>query len=227
MKEHAMQANAYQRFADDLRLGHAALRRNLPTLAAHAADTPDERERLLDLADVFTRFLYRHHEAEDRFLFPALAAHTAGKSVDVAFLEARSAEHHEVHRLLDAWTAEIKHSRSSDDKPISGSRRFAGELAPLLSPHLDAEEQALVPMTLAEMLPEKEMHETLEAAAKHIGLHGGADVVMLLVHSLDESERQILREQTSWVFQKILVDLVFDLKFARLASLTPFPSVTL
>ena len=227
MVEPSRSSDVYQQFADDLRMGHTALRRNLATLSSRDARTPQERERLLDLAAVYTAFLYRHHEAEDHFLFRALADHTAGRSSDAAFLEARVAEHRQVHLLLDAWTAEIARSKATVARPLDGSHRFALELGPLLVPHLDAEERALDRESLALMLPEEVMRQTLEDSAKHIGRVGGADVVMLLVHSLDEQERETLREQTSWVFQKVFVDTIFEWKFAGLAPFAPFPEAKL
>ena len=47
------------------------------------------------------RFLLGHHDAEGQVLFPGLRRLGRLKSADVAFLDARDREHHELHALCE------------------------------------------------------------------------------------------------------------------------------
>jgi hypothetical protein len=96
----------------------------------------------------FCQTLLDHHKAEDRFFFPAFRAGRL-RSSDLAFLDARNAEHRDIHRLC----LEL---REAGARQLAGWRlavaRLAGELAVLSAPHFAAEEAALTPQHLPALI---------------------------------------------------------------------------
>ncbi len=124
-------------------LVHRALRRDLVLLrsAARAAVEPDVgqvgwvRERWR----TFRAVLDDHHAAEDARLFPALRA--AEPSL-AAVLDELDAQHAGLDALLDRVGAAV------DALPADGAAAALDELAAVLVPHLDLEEEHLVPVML-------------------------------------------------------------------------------
>lgn len=96
-------------------------------------------------------FLLAHHEMESRGLFPGLRTHGHLRSTDVACLDARDAEHHDIHRLTEELlaTTNALHPHSAT---IASQAR---SLMALLEPHTREEENALAPARLREMISEE------------------------------------------------------------------------
>jgi hemerythrin-like domain-containing protein len=116
---------------------------------ANDSNVTDERIAALCLN------LLNHHKAEDAFFFPAFRAAGRLRSSDVAFLDARDAEHHEVHRLcLELREVGQAHQRGAVAPRVwrATVRRVCTELAAISAPHFDIEESTLTPTHVATLI---------------------------------------------------------------------------
>jgi hypothetical protein len=110
-------------------------------------------DRLSRRVDEYTDRLLRHHRAEDEFVFPAFRAAGRLRSSDVAFLDARDAEHRDVHRLC----VEL---RSIGFVAIGGDQkllRLGRELEAMTRPHYELEESVLTVAHLKTLMTEREV----------------------------------------------------------------------
>jgi hypothetical protein len=124
---------------------HRELREGAAQIAAAAGATDDRMVQSLIAG--FCQTLLDHHKSEDRFFFPAFRAGGRLRSSDVAFLDARDAEHRDIHRLC----LELR------DGPRTGGWRTAAagiarELAALSAPHFAVEEATLTPRHLPALI---------------------------------------------------------------------------
>src|SRR4051812_46557737 len=91
----------YEQYALGLELSHRALERNLDRFVELADGGEPAPPDLGAFVALFGEFLSAHHDGEDRFLFPALRRHAAGRSTDAAHLDRWDAEHRTIIRLAD------------------------------------------------------------------------------------------------------------------------------
>ncbi len=118
----------------------------------------------------FCSELENHHHAEAAFIFPAFRAAGRLRSFDVAFLDARDAEHVDIHRLcLEMRDASRAHRRDvlSTKAWRASLLRLGGELQYLSLPHFAIEESTLTAAHVAEMMTARE----LAAMHRDMGRH--------------------------------------------------------
>lgn len=131
---------------------HAALRRDLDSIARVTASPNDDPRHILRTAagwQMFTSYLTIHHTAEDDLLWPQMRAVLADDSDGVALLDAMEAEHAAIDPLLAAIDAALA-DRDSGPRRLG---ELTDALAIALRRHLDHEEAeglALVDATLTE-----------------------------------------------------------------------------
>jgi hypothetical protein len=131
--------------------------RGLVAAVLEAGARDDERLLRPRAAEYVDRLL-RHHRAEDAFIFPAFRAAGRLRSSDVAFLDARDAEHRDVHRLC-VELRRVSLAGGSSALPTPARRhitRLASELESLTRPHFDIEEATLTTEHLATLLTARE-----------------------------------------------------------------------
>jgi hemerythrin-like domain-containing protein len=130
---------------------HAALRRDLESIARVTARPNDDPQHILRTAagwQMFTSYLTIHHTAENDLLWPPMRAALADDSDGVALLDAMEAEHAAIDPLLAAIDAALA-DRDSGPQRLG---ELTDALATALRRHLDHEEAeglALVDATLS------------------------------------------------------------------------------
>jgi hypothetical protein len=146
---------------------HNAFRRDLAHMqaaAAHAGD-PAARTALRAGWATFSRYLTVHHTAEDEMLWPPMQAQLGDRPDETDLLVEMADE----HSRLDPVMREI------DDDLVRGppSRLVAlfGELAAVLTGHLEHEEAAALPL-VQEILTMREWKAFGDDQRRRIGLNG-------------------------------------------------------
>ncbi len=115
---------------------HDEIRRGLEQLERILAAGSDAAVAA-DFAKEIPFYLHEHHEAEDRFLFPAVKRGVSMKPDLVAFLDARTDEHGAIHALSDAL------ARAAATLDREAIRQASVALRAQLDPHFLAEERGL------------------------------------------------------------------------------------
>lgn len=111
---------------------------------ARPTPSPERVEFLADHIDFTISVLHHHHAIEDELLYPLLVQRVPEQAEMVNAVEA---QHTEVHGAIDAVTAACqawRHSPSGETAEALGAR--LDELNVVLQPHLDDEEQKVVPL---------------------------------------------------------------------------------
>ena len=133
---------------------HCELRDDAHQIGLSAADIAADAATDTLIAG-FCEQLQNHHKSEDTFFFPAFRAAGRLRSSDVAFLEARDAEHVEIHRLcLELRTTGERHQRG-----VLATRTWRTSVVELVRdlvaaslPHFTEEESSLTPEHVATMI---------------------------------------------------------------------------
>ncbi len=94
------------------------------------------------------RFLLGHHDAEGQVLFPGLRRLGRLKSADVAFLDARDREHHELHALCERLLGGAGAPHPDAGELVTVARAILERF----EPHVAEEEAGLSPERLAAMI---------------------------------------------------------------------------
>lgn len=209
---------AYETFPLGLRLGHAALLRNLDRFAdLGGVRVSVASADLAAFVALYLEFLDVHHRGEDDFIFPALRESSPGRTTDAAHLDRWSAD----HRDIDALGQELSRAAARLDGgggALADLGRASLALRQALEPHLASEEQILTEAHLREMITEPE----LEAATAAIGKKNrsrGLAMASFLVHSLDPHEQKALLGDTPWVFRKVLLGVLGERRMRRFRRL--------
>jgi hemerythrin-like domain-containing protein len=222
---------AYEMFPLGLQLSHRAILRNLDHFAqltrvgrGLAMDRAERREtmkpeRAAEYITWFDDFLDVHHQGEDHHIFPALRSHSAGRSTDIAHLDAWAREHEQIYRLSGALR-NASRKLASDPNTLGEVQRLAAELRQTLEPHLRAEEEVLTPQHLREMIPEKELERAQLAIPKSQGV-SAVRMAQFFVHSLEPGEQRALLGDTPWFFRKIVLGAFGAARARRLGELMP------
>jgi hypothetical protein len=218
---------AFETFPLGLRLSHAALLRNLDRFTAIADDgrttSPDH---LGDFVALYVAFLDVHHLGEDEFIFPALRAHSTGKSTDAAHLDRWSSEHRDVCAAARALDRAATQLRSSPREGFADLGRISADLKALLVPHLESEEGALTGEHLSKMIPEQELENTQRAIGKKMGSRG-LQMGAFLAHSLAPPEQRMLFGEQPWLVRKLLLGFLGERRMARFRPFVFEPSLAL
>jgi hypothetical protein len=128
---------------------HGELREGAAQVEAGALGAAADAEVAASIRG-FCQTLLDHHKSEDRFFFPAFRAAGRLRSSDVAFLDARDAEHGDIHRLCLALRDGAGDNRGARWR--SAAAQVARDLAALSLPHFAAEEATLTPRHLATLI---------------------------------------------------------------------------
>jgi len=219
-----MAKNPHETYATGLRLGHAALIRNLDRFIdigeTRAAPTAGE---LGEFVALYERFLDVHHRSEDDFLFPALRMHSAGRSTDAAHLDRWSDEHRGIYALGRELSRVA--SRLDGAQSLRDLARISTALRDALAPHVASEEEILTPEHLAEMIPARELEATVRATGRANRSHA-IDMASFLAESLDPAEQKLLFGEAPWIFRKIL-GLVGPRRMRKFRPLVRTPAIEL
>jgi hemerythrin-like domain-containing protein len=154
----------FDNFHRGLVVVHGELRDALRHIATAAATAePPSQTAAVDVEVArFCQELLNHHKSEDAFLFPAFRSAGRLRSSDVAFLDARDAEHVEIHRLcLELEAAAVAHQRGAVAveawrRTITGT---AQDLARVSAPHFAAEEETLTATYVATLITSAELED--------------------------------------------------------------------
>jgi iron-sulfur cluster repair protein YtfE (RIC family) len=150
----------YEKFAVALGQRHGELRAHLDRVTQSATVEANDAAKTDADIEAFCTELLDHHKSEDSFFFPAFRNAGRMRSADVAFLDARDAEHRDVHRLcLELRDVSSAHRRSALATRAwrTEVRRLAAELAILAAPHFRIEESTLTAEHVALLLTPAEL----------------------------------------------------------------------
>jgi hemerythrin superfamily protein len=207
--------NPFENYNLGLRLSHRALTRNLDRFIALAGDGKPLPHDLGDFIRLYVEFLEVHHDSEDRFVFPALRRHTAGRSTDAAHLDRWTSEHRDITRLGEELGKLDNLARIAT---------VSRELRDLLAPHVGSEEAVMTPAHLAEMVPAQEFAQVMDGIQKANRSRGLA-MASFLATSLEPSEQHALLGEAPWIFRKVLLPYVGARKMRRFRDYVQTPSI--
>lgn len=226
--------SAYEMFPLGLRFSHLALLRNLDRFAAlsrgkrgrlsltngGAKASPLRAKRVAEYVGWYADFLDLHHRGEDDCLFPALRKHSAGRTTDVAHLDAWRHEHEAIYRLGEELRRESAKLAAGEPRALERLQQRAAELKELLTPHLRQEEEVLTPQHLQEMIPERELAQAQLAIPRSQGVKA-VSMANFFVHSLKPGEQRALLGDTPWFFRKIVLGTLGARRARRFGNLMP------
>ncbi len=139
-------------------LTHALFRNELPRVTAALAGPllpPEHAAAVKDHLRLVTDHLLRHHQEEDEFHWPLLAARAPGASALLAILEAE-------HARMDPLVVVVRDSsRSQADRADS-----LGALTTLVLAHLDEEDRSIVPLLAAHISAREQFDSMMRSRAK-------------------------------------------------------------
>lgn len=157
---------------------------------ANPVPSTERVEFLAEHVDFAIGMLHAHHEGEDEILYPLLAARVPEQLDEVNRIEA---QHQEVTGAIDAVAAACKAWRAAPSAESAETlASLLVELNDILQPHLDDEEQTIVPLAAAH-LTQKEWdglgdHGMAAIAKKMLPVAFG-----LITDPLDESDRAYMK----------------------------------
>jgi hypothetical protein len=219
-----MPRNIYESYATGLRLGHAALMRNLDRFIDVGEGGPSASiGDLGEFVALYDRFLDVHHKSEDDFVFPALRSHSAGRTTDAAHLDRWSREHADIYALGRDLSRVA--ARLDQGGALPELARVSKTLRETLAPHLTSEEEILTPLHLAEMIPAPALEATVRSLGRANRAHA-IDMASFLAESLDVAEQKAVFSDAPWLFRKVL-ELVGQRRMRRFRSLVRTPAIQL
>jgi len=147
---------------------------------------------LADHIDLGISLLHHHHESEDELLYPILmerAPERAGTTAEVA-------EEHQLVQTAMTKASEACHEWRQAPSADNAERlaRSLDELNAVLQPHLDDEEQKIVPLA-AVTLTQAEWNAMGERSMEGIPKNKRAIVFGALLEPLNESDRAFMMNQ--------------------------------
>jgi hemerythrin-like domain-containing protein len=181
---------------------------------AAPAPSPQRVSFLADHIDFGIALLHHHHEAEDELLYPLLIERAPGQA---GTTEEVAREHQLVKGALDAVTSACTAWRR---KPSAGAAEaLAGSLIELnvvLQPHLDDEEQKVVPLA-AVTLTQAEWDALGARARAGIPRNKMAVAFGMLLEPLDPDDRAYMKGQLPAPL-RLLYPLLIQRPWAKYAA---------
>ena len=174
---------------------HQAFRRAFSESAQLVRATPTPSPArvtfLADHVDFIVFVLHHHHESEDALLYPLLAERAPDQ---LAMVQRIEAQHAEVHGTIDAVTAACAAWRRSPS--VATAETLAAALDALnetLQPHLDDEEQQIVPLA-ATTVSQQEWDAVGDTSVAAIPRKKLPIAFGLLDEPLNESDSALMKE---------------------------------
>jgi hemerythrin-like domain-containing protein len=220
-------SDPHAQYANQFRLAHEALRRNLRHFEVLVAKGAAERapESFGELVSLYTQFLISHHEQEDRAVFPVLRRSSRLRTTDAAHLDSWTAEHRAVNAAGGALDRAAAALRGGVGSAVAEIDRLVYELENLLEPHLGAEEQLINAQRLREMVPASAIAE-IEVTSRKIGGRSPM-MAMFFLHSLSPGEQREVFGPAPWMFRKVILPLLDAAKFRPLRDVALEPASAL
>jgi iron-sulfur cluster repair protein YtfE (RIC family) len=169
-------------------LTHDLIRRTVPELSDRlAAAAAGDREAVTRLGrwwGLFTTILNRHHEVEDRLVWPVAIAAAPGLAEAVAEIEAQHADlEGHLKRIDDGLAALAGCPAGRWSAEVAALRETVAGFATVLEEHLIAEERALVP-ALENIMGPAEFAELGAALARdHTPESVATEMPMVVAHA--------------------------------------------
>jgi iron-sulfur cluster repair protein YtfE (RIC family) len=171
---------------------HDAFRRDMVHLARSTArSSADDPARLRARHagwEIFKTQLHTHHRGEDTSLWPRLRTRLAGRSDDLALLDAMESEHGLIDPLLASIDAALE---AEAGHPVAAGGPGTGRVGDLvdalvtdLSAHLRHEERDALPL-IARTLTVPEWDAIAVEQRKGVGIRGAAQFLPWLLDSQD------------------------------------------
>ncbi|QLY29332.1 hemerythrin domain-containing protein [Nocardia huaxiensis] len=187
---------------------HTALRRDLARARAALTEWPypfdDQRRALADHLVWMMRFLEHHHESEDQHLYPMVRARNAQAR---ALLDRMNADHESITPAMAAvegTAAAYRESADARDRVIEALDALSG----LLLPHLEREEQQMMPIVSATITDAEWRHWDDEYNVKPLGPLDLSDQGLFILDGLKGAEREAITELVPAVPRWIILNLM-------------------
>jgi hemerythrin-like domain-containing protein len=159
-------------------------------IRANPTPSPERVAFLTNHAEFGLAMLHHHHEAEDEYLYPLLMERVPDQ---VEHTDHTRRQHEEVAVAIDAALAAVRAWR--DNPSLATGEAAAASFEALnesLQPHLDEEEQTIVPLAAA-TLTQAEWDHLGELGQKGIPQKMMPVAFGMLLEPLDESERAYMK----------------------------------
>ena len=145
---------------------------------------------LADHIDFLIGVLHHHHESEDLLLYPLLAERAKEQ---LAMVDEVGHQHVEVNGAIDAVTQSCASWRKTPSAETGEALAVAlDELNTVLQPHLDDEEQKVVPLA-AVTLTQEEWDAVGEHSGSHIPRAKRAMALGMIMEPLNEDDRNFMK----------------------------------
>ena len=173
---------------------HKALRRDLirATEALTTAPYPFDAQRIAIAEHLqwMMRFLHRHHSSEDEHLYPLVRGRNAAAA---ELLESMDSDHRSIEPAMDALVSAAGSYRDS-----AAARQQVVEaidkLADVLLPHLDREENEMMPIVSSTITVAEWDHWDQEYNVKPLPPLELSDSGLWIMDGLDDSERTVITD---------------------------------
>jgi Hemerythrin HHE cation binding domain len=202
----------------DMAIVHRTFRRSFTEGAAlvraNPTPSPQRVAFLTNHAEFGLKMLHHHHEAEDEYLYPLLKERVPDHEQAT---EHTRRQHDEVAGAIDAALAAIRAWRDEPSPATSEAAAASFEaLNESLQPHLDDEEQTIVPLA-AVTLTQAEWDHLGDLARAGIPRKMMGVALGMLLEPLDESEREYMKAQlpapVRWLYP-VMIQRPWD-KYAK------------
>lgn len=205
-------------------LTHDLIRRTVPELAERLAATEtgdtEALRRLGQWWGLFTTILNRHHEVEDRLVWPVAIAAAPGLADAVAEIEAQHAELDGHLERIEAGLNELAAAPAADwPARVRGLCETVTVFAAVLEEHLLLEERTLVPALETTVTAEAFAELGAALARDHSPESVAVEMPMVVGHA-DEAQRQVmLGRMPEPVRQRFLTE--WEPRYRRLVASLP------
>ncbi|MBA2389482.1 MAG: hemerythrin domain-containing protein [Geodermatophilaceae bacterium] len=192
---------------------HDALRRDATHLARAVErrdlDDPERRVAFLRGWEIFKRQLQRHHEGQDRNLWPLIRTYLPARDEENAILNEMEAEHERIEPLMTAVDTALRTSNS--DWLAESTVEFRQELLA----HLEHEEREAVPL-MESALTKQDWKAFARAQRKATGFKGAQEFFPYILEEADADRAARVRKTLS-APMRVLLGQIWEPRFARIS----------
>jgi hypothetical protein len=188
---------------------HSALRRDLVrvglVLGTPQASQPNRRTALAEHLLWMMRFLHDHHSSEDAGLYPLVKRRNPAAT---ELLERMDADHNSIAPAMDALKAAAKHHLADPTSPDSTLLLAVNRLGVVLLPHLEREEQEMMPVVSASITDSEWRAWDQQFNLKPKGLTALAQEGHWVLDGLDDESSEHVKHLVPPVPRFILIKLL-------------------